>query len=116
MKAAASGRAAEALVAVHLEGLGYKIRTRNWRTKLCEIDIVAEKNGVIYFYEVKFRASESQGGGLDYITERKIRQLKFAAANWCDQHSWTGDYRVAGASVSASPLGPIVDELVEIDY
>lgn len=52
---------------------------RNWKTRRCEIDIVATRNNKFYFIEVKFRSSYKQGGGLEAITSKKLRQMNFAA-------------------------------------
>jgi Holliday junction resolvase-like predicted endonuclease len=73
---------------------------RNWRTKVCEIDIVANKNKIIYFVEVKYRSSDKQGSGFEYITPKKLSQMGFAAEIWVQQNNWNGDYRIAAAELS----------------
>jgi Holliday junction resolvase-like predicted endonuclease len=50
--------------------------------------------------EVKYRSSEKQGGGLDYITSKKLKQLHFAAQIWNQQNQWEDDYRILAAAVS----------------
>lgn len=100
MKSTDSGRGAEAAVAGLLQDHGFEIMRRNWRTRLCEIDLVAEKNGVIYFIEVKYRASGAQGDGFEYITARKLKQMDFAARLWVQENDWPGDYRLMAAAVS----------------
>ena len=99
MNTTGSGQRAERAVAGKLIEDGYEIIGQNWRTSICEIDIVAQKDKVIYFVEAKYRSTDKQGVGFDYITERKIKQLKFAAENWCQQTGWTGDWRLMAASV-----------------
>ncbi|MBC7512502.1 ribonuclease HII [Candidatus Saccharibacteria bacterium] len=59
---------------------GYKIVERNWKTRFCEIDIVANKAERILFIEVKHRKTREQGGGIAAITPRKLRQMRFAAS------------------------------------
>lgn len=66
----------------YLEERGFSIMERNWKTKWCEVDIVAEKDGRIYFVEVKYRKRADQGGGIAAITPKKLRQMKFAAELW----------------------------------
>lgn len=73
------GDSSEDAAAEYLKKHEYKIRERNWKTKVCEIDIVAEKKGKLYFFEVKHRKSDRQGGGLAAITAKKLQQMKFAA-------------------------------------
>ena len=45
----------------YLISKGYKIRDRNYRTKIGEIDIVAEKFNTLVFVEVKTRTSTKLG-------------------------------------------------------
>lgn len=77
-----SGRLAEDTAANYLEQLGYLIHDRNWKTKWCEIDIVAVKNDIVHFVEVKYRRTTAQGGGIAAINRTKQRQMKFAAELW----------------------------------
>lgn len=78
----AIGQRAEEAVANFLVARGYAVLARNWKTKACEIDIIASKRGVISFVEVKYRRSAAQGGGVGAITPAKLRQMKRAAAMW----------------------------------
>lgn len=73
------GNKSEDAAAEYLEKQGYKVLERNWRTRMCEIDIVASKDGTLYFVEVKHRKADSQGGGIAAITSRKLVQMQFAA-------------------------------------
>jgi uncharacterized protein (TIGR00252 family) len=100
MKTTFVGKKAESRVADYLKKNGFKVITKNWRTKVCEIDVVAKKDNVVYFVEVKYRSSEKQGGGLDYITSKKLKQLHFAAQIWNQQNHWENDYRILAAAVS----------------
>jgi uncharacterized protein (TIGR00252 family) len=102
MKTTFIGKKAEARVAEFLNNEGYKILAQNWRTKVCEIDVVAKKEDIVYFIEVNYRSSEKQGGGLEYITPKKLNQIHFAAQIWVQQNNWNGDYRLLAAAVSGS--------------
>lgn len=97
-----AGHAAEKRAAEYLTERGYKIRQLNWKTRWCEIDIVAEKDGAIFFVEVKYRRNTKQGHGLDYITAKKLQQMEFAAELWVSQHRWGGDYALAGLGVDGT--------------
>jgi len=100
MTSVATGRVAEAAAAAFLEYKGCRIVAQNWRTRECEIDIVAERAGIIYFCEVKYRRSRSQGGGLEYITPKKLQQMHFAACQWMACHNWQQGYRLSAIEVS----------------
>ncbi len=90
-----SGRHAEDVAAEYLEAKGFFIVDKNWRTRWCEIDIVAKKNERMFLVEVKYRHSSNQGTGTDYITSRKLLQMSRAAEIWVHQHDWEGEYQLA---------------------
>jgi len=48
-----TGSLGEKIAERYLEKRGYKVLAKNWQNKWGEIDIVAEKNKVIHFVEVK---------------------------------------------------------------
>ena len=104
MKHNEDGARAEDEVATYLRQRGYTIRDRNWKTPKCEIDIVAEKDGCIYFVEVKYRSNAAQGDGFDYITLAKRRQMAYAAETWVSKHRWQGEYVLSGAAVSGQGM------------
>lgn len=104
-----TGHQAEKDAATYLEKLGYKILQLNWKTRYCEIDIVARKNKTVYFIEVKYRLNKSQGDGFEYVTPKKLNQMNFAAKMWLANNDWQGECTLA--AIAASPEG---FELVEI--
>ncbi len=96
-----TGRIAESLVAKILRDQGHKVIDQNWRTRWCEIDIVSTNKKVAYFTEVKFRSSSSFGAGYDYILDKKLKQLQFAAQFWLAKKKWSGDAILQIASVDS---------------
>lgn len=98
------GKVGEVAVERYLASEGYKIIDRNWKHKQAEIDIIAQKHGVIYFVEVKYRQSAAQGSGFDYITPKKLKQMAFAAELWVAVHKWDGEYTLSAAQVSGQDL------------
>jgi len=115
MTSTATGQKAELTASNYLEMRGYDILERNYRRPRCEIDIVARKNGTIYFVEVKYRKSDAQGGGLEAITQSKLQQMRFAAETWVDDFKWRGDYQLAAIEVGGrefAVLGFVDDILV----
>src|SRR5260370_40656939 len=93
------GRQAEAAAAAYLQTRGFKVLEQNWRTRWCEIDIIAQKNKTVYFVEVKYRQSSRQGSGLEYITAKKLKQMRFAAEAWVRAHGWNSGYPLAPTGV-----------------
>ena len=58
---------------------GYRIVARNWRCRLGELDLVAERRGVLVFCEVKSRGGAAFGGGYEAVTWRKRTKLRSLA-------------------------------------
>ena len=47
------GKLSEETVAKLLESKGYKILGQNWRSRWCEIDIIAKNNKTIYYIYIQ---------------------------------------------------------------
>lgn len=62
-----------------LEAGGYRILSRNFRTRMGEIDFVAEDRGVLCFVEVKGRSGEGFGSPAAAVTAEKQRRIFRAA-------------------------------------
>lgn len=108
-----AGREAERKVAHFLELKGCSIVATNWRTRRCEIDIVAKRHGIVYMCEVKYRSHTWQGAGIDYITAAKLRQMRFAAELWTAVHNWRGTYELCAIEVSG-PLFRITNVVKDL--
>ena len=108
------GDHAETMVAHALETEGYTILDRNWRTRYCEIDIVAMKNEELYVVEVKHRKTHTQGGGIAAITPKKRRQLLFAAELYLARHSLY-DKNVHLIAVSTEGTPPDIHDRLEFE-
>ncbi|HSX45686.1 MAG TPA: YraN family protein [Candidatus Saccharimonadia bacterium] len=94
------GKKAELAASNYLEMRGYKVIERNWHRPRAEIDILAEKDGVIHFVEVKYRATNEQGGGLEAITPTKLKQMQRAAWLWVDENKWRGEYTLSAVELA----------------
>lgn len=94
-----AGHEAERLAADYLRTQGFEIIQLNWKTKTCEIDIVAQRDDILFFIEVKSRKTSAQGTGFEYITTKKQKQMTFAAELYVAVNNWTRDYRLGAISV-----------------
>ena len=73
------GQISEDRAVAYLMARGYTIRDRNWRFGHKEIDIIAQKNGILVFIEVKARRSNLYGEAVEAVTDQKIVNLVTAA-------------------------------------
>ncbi|MBR3177770.1 ribonuclease HII [Candidatus Saccharibacteria bacterium] len=73
------GQTAEKIVADYLKQKGHKVLARNFKTRLYEIDIISATKDHLYFTEVKYRKNKAYGSPLDFINQKKRRQMSFAA-------------------------------------
>jgi putative endonuclease len=104
------GRRAETLAADYLRSQGWRILDRNWRFHHKELDLVAERDGVIAFVEVKARGVDGWGHPLEAITAAKRRELARAARGWIARHGRRGlAYRFDAVVVIADRNRTTVD-------
>jgi len=105
------GRAAEAKAAHYLEAAGFTILGRNWRTRWCELDIIAKKSGLVHIVEVKYRANVRYGYAAEYISADKSARLMRAATAWCQAHRYAGPYQIDVISVEGDAARPRITHL-----
>lgn len=75
------GKAGERQAAKHLQKSGYKILATNYRSRFGEIDIIAEKEGVLVFVEVKARSGARYGKGYESVRpDKQAKLIKTAQA------------------------------------
>ncbi|QQS43676.1 YraN family protein [Candidatus Roizmanbacteria bacterium] len=70
-----TGSYGESIAIAFLKSKGYAIYAKNSTSRWGEIDIIAEKNNVIHFVEVKTRKSTKQGLPVEAVTYHKITKL-----------------------------------------
>lgn len=84
------GQDGETAAAAHLERLGWRILTRNWRPAdpgvRGEIDIVALDGDAVVFCEIKTRSGLGAGDPLEAVTPEKARRLRRLAQAWLAEH------------------------------
>jgi len=107
----AIGRQAEDIAAEYLKQRGFVVIHHNWRRRDYEIDLIAQKDRVMYFVEVKYRVTDQAGSGIEYITPRKLKQMAYAARRWVSKCSWHGEYALSVVEVSGEAFE--VTEFIE---
>ena len=123
------GRIGEDLADVFLVRNGYRIIERNYRNRLGEIDIVAEKEGIIHFVEVKTVSRETLPDGSFQINDfepednvhfKKRKRFKRAIEMYLDDRNVTCEtwYQADVIAVYIDNLGvrSKIEMLEDIDF
>lgn len=83
------GRRGEEAACAYLAERGYRILDRNWRCRLGEIDIVAERGDIVVFVEVRTRTGTRFGTGAESVDWRKQRRLRAVSAAYLARRGWS---------------------------
>lgn len=81
-----TGQDGENLTCDYLIAKGYSLIARNWRFRHWEADIIAAKNGILHFIEVKTRYSQRYGRPEESITREKMNHLRDLAREYQYRH------------------------------
>ena len=87
------GRKGELMAKLYLEQQGYEIMDENWCHGKAEIDLIAYKDKVIIFTEVKTRTGNGFGEPEDFVDDRKQRLLADAADEYIYLMNHQGEVR-----------------------
>lgn len=77
-----TGRTGEKMGADYLQNAGYVILEKNWRYSHCEVDIIAAKNNILHFIEIKTRRSKKFGLPEEKVGRKKMENLIKAAEEY----------------------------------
>ena len=92
----------------------HEIVARNYKTKLFEVDIISQKNEVLYFTEVKYRSGHDFGEALDFIDKKKQQKMHLAVVGFLATHPEYADFRPTLA-VAAVDKDFNLEEWFELD-
>ena len=81
-----TGKLGEQLGTGYLITLGYRIVEKNWRHSRFEVDVIAEKDSMIHFIEIKTRRSKKIGLPEEKVGSKKIQNLINAAEQYLYLH------------------------------
>jgi putative endonuclease len=76
------GTEGEALAVQWLQERGFMLLHRNWRHSYYEVDIIASRETVLHFIEVKTRRSKKFGEPEESVDKKKIINLMKAGAEF----------------------------------
>ncbi len=81
-----TGSFGEGLAAAYLQQNGFELLHQNWRHGHWEVDIIATKNNVLHFTEVKTRRTKKFGHPEESVSKKKIQNLINASEEYLHQH------------------------------
>lgn len=103
------GQFGERLAAAHLEAAGYRIVERNFRCREGEIDVIAQRDAVLVFVEVRTRRGDAMGRAVDSLTPLKGARISAAADAYCQQRPASpAERRIDVIAVDLSPQGRLL--------
>jgi putative endonuclease len=94
-----TGNKGENLAVDFLQQNGYEIVVRNYRYKHAEIDLIAKRNNVLVFVEVKTRSSTSFGEPETFVDAKKAAKIFEGAEQYTYENNWNGNIRFDIVSV-----------------
>jgi putative endonuclease len=99
----------ERVAIAHLEANGYRVLQTKFRVREGEIDIVAQRDGVVVLVEVKARRGDSMGSAVEAIGPRKARRLLAASEAFAARHpDLPPDRRIDLIAIDLDAAGRVV--------
>lgn len=89
------GNYGENVAAEYIQSIGYVILDRNYRCRLGEVDIIAKKDDIFIFIEVKTRRSTEAGFPAEAVTYTKQQKIINTARFYlCDKDDYSARFDV----------------------
>ncbi len=102
-----TGHWGETRAAEFLQKAGYMIVVKNYRHRHAEIDLIAKKDKLLIFVEVKTRSGTGFGMPEEFVNYQKTRLILKAAENYIFDHDWKFDVRFDIVAVLILPNGDV---------
>lgn len=96
------GKWGEHVAADYLKSKGYSILFRDWRYRHIDLDIIAEKDGVLAIVEVKTRSANALVDPIHAVDRQKIKMIGIAANVFVKSHRIYSDVRFDIIAISGS--------------
>ena len=80
------GKDGELIAFMVLQRDGYNILETNWKFQKAEVDIIAQKDGLLIFIKVKTRGSKKLRNPSESIDKKKISLYKDAVEGYLEQY------------------------------
>jgi len=110
------GKKGEELAVAWLIQRGYELLFQNWRHSHLELDIIASKEEVLHFIEVKSRTNQKFGYPEESVSDQKMQHLLDAAEEFVYQHPQWNHIQFDILSICLDKLGKAEYYLIEDIY
>jgi len=87
------GNKGEELATNFLYANGYNVLHRNYRIGRAEVDIIAENNSTLIFFEVKTRKNNIFGYPEEFVSEAQQERIHYVAEEYAIENNWNGEIR-----------------------
>lgn len=104
----AIGSKGEALAKEWFKEQGYHILEQNWRLGRYELDLIAHKNNVLHFIEVKTRSTHHYGYPETAVDRKKFKHMQKAGTGYLHLHpqwKWI-QYDILSITLSSEYTAP----------
>jgi putative endonuclease len=108
------GDRGETLAAQHIQAQGYTIEATNWHCSHGEIDIIARRDNVLVFIEVKTRRASTTESAFASINARKQEKLIAAVHQYLNDHRHENIiWRIDAIAIALPPDNqqPVIDHV-----
>jgi putative endonuclease len=106
----------EDLAADFLKKSGYKILFRNWRWGKHEVDIIAEKDDIVTFVEVKTRTGDFLAGIPASVPNEKQKSIIYAADGYIQKFRVDKESRFDVLTIIMKEDTPEIDHIENAFY
>lgn len=106
-----SGLEGEGKATEYLKSRGFQLVQSRFKSRHGEVDLIARKEGILYFIEVKYRPDSRLGSGLMSITAEKKLRLMDAAGVYLIDHP--GTWRLSYLEITRAGVYFVEDVLHE---
>jgi len=96
------GKIGEYAAVEYLIKHAYEVIERNWRYHKAEIDIIAKRNDLLIFVEVKTRQTDRYGKPEDFVSFAQRNMIVNAASRYMSKvnHEWAVQFDVIGILIN----------------
>ncbi len=112
----ALGKKGEKLAIDFLVDKGYDILEKNYRYLKSEVDIIAQKDGVVVAVEVKTRSTPEFGNPQDFVKPKQIQSLVKAIHNYIVDKGLDVEVRFDIIAIIKNKSGTRIEHLEDAFY